>query len=483
MEDFLKSAQTKKNYSYQAPNLGSLTSMFGGSTKPGQVNAQNMAPYNPNINYGANVPGVQVPKTVSPTKTATQTTQTNPYGALGNQQNLDALLSALNYSPSGVDVKIDPTIPSDALNTTQTGTTLNEKAKNLQNKVTSNRYDKEVEALMSSIASLNTGIANLKGTQAKEYANLETNPEGVFGPNALSSQLSRLSRDQAIELSARTGQLQAQLDTLKMYQGYAPSVLGTPQIDDATGEAFVYMQDPQSGEISVQSLGQVTTPASPDLSDQYMTVSEGATVFDRLTGQPIYTAPKTYKPEGGGGGIGGSLGGILQGAGLDSQTAYAFNKAMIGGSLVDEALNSIDKSGAGWGGVLGFLPGTKTKDFSNIVESIKSNIGFGELTAMRAASPTGGALGQVSERENTLLQSTLGSLSIWQSKEALKDNLQDINRSFKSVTAGVKLNAGIMPTPAELQALKDASDLYGIPISGLEGTTMKSQDLNSILFQ
>ena len=38
----------------------------------------------------------------------------------------------------------------------------------------------------------------------------------------------------------------------------------------------------------------------PQQQDQYATLGEGQTLFDLLSGQPKYTAPKTYKPETGG---------------------------------------------------------------------------------------------------------------------------------------------------------------------------------------
>ena len=49
---------------------------------------------------------------------------------------------------------------------------------------------------------------------------------------------------------------------------------------------------------------------------------------------------------------------------------------------------------------------------------------------MRAASKTGGALGQVSDREGQLLQSSLGALDIGQSPTQFKSQLQKIRDSI-----------------------------------------------------
>ena len=60
--------------------------------------------------------------------------------------------------------------------------------------------------------------------------------------------------------------------------------------------------------------------------------------------------------------------------------------------------------------------------------TIKANIGFDKLQAMREASPTGGALGQVSNQELSSLQAVFGNLDQSQSEEDLKYNLKMLQR-------------------------------------------------------
>ena len=62
-------------------------------------------------------------------------------------------------------------------------------------------------------------------------------------------------------------------------------------------------------------------------------------------------------------------------------------------------------------------------DAEGLATTIKSSIGFDRLQQMRDESPTGGALGQVSELELITLQATLGSLDLDQSEEQLLANL------------------------------------------------------------
>ncbi len=67
--------------------------------------------------------------------------------------------------------------------------------------------------------------------------------------------------------------------------------------------------------------------------------------------------------------------------------------------------------------LINFIPGTPQHDAARMVETIKANVGFDRLQQMREASDTGGALGQVSEFENRLLQSTIGNLELSQTQE------------------------------------------------------------------
>lgn len=83
------------------------------------------------------------------------------------------------------------------------------------------------------------------------------------------------------------------------------------------------------------------------------------------------------------------------------------------------------------GAVASNIPGTKAHDLQNTLNTIKANIGFDKLAEMRANSPTGGALGQVSEMENRLLQAVWGSLEQSQSKEQFEKNLDLVQKQVQ----------------------------------------------------
>jgi len=79
--------------------------------------------------------------------------------------------------------------------------------------------------------------------------------------------------------------------------------------------------------------------------------------------------------------------------------------------------------------------GTRAKDASALIDTIVSNIGFDQLQKMREASPTGGALGQVTEKELKFLQSVQGSLAQGQSEPQFRQTLDEIERIMTKAAA------------------------------------------------
>jgi type II secretory pathway component PulJ len=79
------------------------------------------------------------------------------------------------------------------------------------------------------------------------------------------------------------------------------------------------------------------------------------------------------------------------------------------------------------------LPGSARVSAKGYVDSITSNIGFDKLNRMRQESPTGGALGNISNVELGLLQSTLGSLNLDAQPEVLLRNLNRLGTIYNTV--------------------------------------------------
>jgi len=65
-------------------------------------------------------------------------------------------------------------------------------------------------------------------------------------------------------------------------------------------------------------------------------------------------------------------------------------------------------------------------DLRNMIDSVQGNISLETLQKMRENSPTGGALGNVSDKQSALLSSVLGNLELSQSPTILRQTINDI---------------------------------------------------------
>src|SRR5690606_17174423 len=83
------------------------------------------------------------------------------------------------------------------------------------------------------------------------------------------------------------------------------------------------------------------------------------------------------------------------------------------------------------GNMLANVPGTAASDLRKDIGTLQAIAGFDELNAMRASSPTGGALGNVTERELAFLQSVVRNIETSQSPEQLRRNLLDFQREVR----------------------------------------------------
>jgi len=137
--------------------------------------------------------------------------------------------------------------------------------------------------------------------------------------------------------------------------------------------------------------------------------------------------------------------------------------------LVDNIYSDIDDSITGKSAVKKYIPGSKAMNVSERLDSLKALIGFKELQDMRAASPTGGALGQVAVQELNFLQKAMGSLNQWQSAEELKKNLEAIKKSLNRWHDAVN---GKMPKDEKADSAKSQTTTDQIP----KGTRVRTYE-------
>lgn len=110
---------------------------------------------------------------------------------------------------------------------------------------------------------------------------------------------------------------------------------------------------------------------------------------------------------------------------------------------IDDAISLVDKDSilnptAGFGSETAkSIGGSDAADLEAALSTITSAVGFKRLQDMREASPTGGALGSVSERELSQLNAALGSISQKQSPEQLEKNLLKIKNHYQKAVDAI----------------------------------------------
>jgi len=158
-----------------------------------------------------------------------------------------------------------------------------------------------------------------------------------------------------------------------------------------------------------------------------------------------------------------------QAAALAAQNAGAMEQqgADIVSTDIGRAINILDTPGmlptsgfgADWVSSVG---GTGGADLRNLLNTVKANVAFDTLSQMRAASPTGGALGAVSERELSLLESAKGALDQSQSPQQLRDNLIRLQNLTLDVVHGKGQG------PERLRPSYEKSTIPGVTIRRLD---------------
>lgn len=126
--------------------------------------------------------------------------------------------------------------------------------------------------------------------------------------------------------------------------------------------------------------------------------------------------------------------------------------------LMDKAVDDILKhpglsgtTGAS-GVVLGRVPGTDWKDAKSLIESLKNKTATAVLTNLRAASKTGGALGNVSNADIELLKNNIASLDTAQSEEQVIQQLKEIQNFARE--AGGRQRTAFVQTYGDKDAPK-----------------------------
>lgn len=109
------------------------------------------------------------------------------------------------------------------------------------------------------------------------------------------------------------------------------------------------------------------------------------------------------------------------------------------------------------GGVTQVIPGSPAYNLDKDLDTLKARTAFDGLQAMRAASPTGGALGGIAVDELKMLQAAEANLDVGQSEKQLDTNLGRMRSAVISRLPGVSADNPIDLTEANRHSLPQGS--------------------------
>ncbi len=244
------------------------------------------------------------------------------------------------------------------------------------------------------------------------------NRENSFGITAASNALNALTAKR----TGMTDALKARLDFTKslLPEGQEGFTLGPDQVRyDAKGNKI-------AGGGAAGGGGAYVEGADPTVDAYVKAVRNNTTKLENV--------PAQYRDR--------VAQGVTSGAsGQDPKAQYA--KAQADEALVniDNALKFIDNPEGMQGSesrILRSLPGSSlafpsVANLNSALDTVRALVGFDALQKMRESSPTGGALGNITERELAFLQSVQGSLNTIQTNDQLKATLGRIQQSFRTL--------------------------------------------------
>lgn len=164
-------------------------------------------------------------------------------------------------------------------------------------------------------------ISSIKGTSEQRLSEADTATAREFGKRgvpltsgvydtAIQGARAPIDAATASALSNTALQEQQQLGGIDSAIANIQAATGMNQVEAALQAYQIGEQARQFGLTFEEGIRQFNeqlkqqkelSQPSSDPYAQYKTISEGQTLFDLLSGQSVYTAPKTYKPTGGGG--------------------------------------------------------------------------------------------------------------------------------------------------------------------------------------
>lgn len=148
---------------------------------------------------------------------------------------------------------------------------------------------------------------------------------------------------------------------------------------------------------------------------------------------------------------------------------------ILGGSRLNEATGEIETTKGMANdanpfdavmGVTQAIPRTRANDYKKNLDTLRANIGFNELNRLRQMSPTGGALGQVTERELDFLQNVLGNLGVNTRYDTVLRALDNAEASFARMLRAAQEDYGTYFVTPRSSPTASGGDAQSFDIDG-----------------
>jgi hypothetical protein len=150
------------------------------------------------------------------------------------------------------------------------------------------------------------------------------------------------------------------------------------------------------------------------------------------------------------------------GGGKKAFPAESFRRASDTASAIDDAQRRTNVFRTGMiGGWTQGIPGSPAFNLDKDLDTLKARTAFDELAAMRKASPTGAALGAVSDTEMRLLQAAEANLDVGQSESQIDKNLGRMRQTVVARNPGVSIENPVDLNNIDPATLPDAAYFRG----------------------
>lgn len=124
------------------------------------------------------------------------------------------------------------------------------------------------------------------------------------------------------------------------------------------------------------------------------------------------------------------------------------------------------------------VPGTRSHSAWDALQAIKNNIGIDELQRMRQSSPTGGALGAVSDRDMALLTGALGRLEVENDPARLVEDINFIVSAYERILTAAQRDAS-----AAQQRIQQRGERgrYGPPVPRTQPQPPEEESIDDLI--